>query len=337
MAPLRWGIAGAGTISHDFACAVSTLPKADHHVVAVAARGLENAQKFAELHGIRNFHVGFEALARDPNVDIVYVGTMNSLRYEIALQMLDGGKHVLCERPLCVNEGQSKALLEYARERKLFCMEGISSRFFPAYGYIRNRIRNGDLGDIREVKVELGFPISKVQRIRMQHLGGGSVLDLGLYSSQLALWILEQSPAEIKTEGEMNEENVDVHTNVELKFPSGATVKIRTSGVETLSNTATISGSEGTIKLPDFWCPTELTDLDGTIKFYTLPMSKVECIQKNSVGLRYEAEECRLRIEAGDLESSIVSHSDSLAVARVQDTIRKQMGVEMAEDYIFKP
>ncbi|KXJ76828.1 hypothetical protein RP20_CCG008853 [Aedes albopictus] len=125
MSPLRWGVVSAGTTAHDFVCAVSTLPESDHKVVAVAAKGLDNVQKFAELHGTAAFLVGYEALARDHNVDIVYIGSVNTVHYEIAIMMLDAGKHVLCDKPLCVNEGHSKALLDYAREKKLFCMEGI--------------------------------------------------------------------------------------------------------------------------------------------------------------------------------------------------------------------
>lgn len=336
MSPLRWGIVSAGTIAHDFACAVSTLPETDHKVVAVAARGLENVQKFAESHGIPAFYVGYEALAKDPKVDIVYIGTVNTVHYEVGMIMLDAGKHILCEKPLCVNEGQSKALLDYAREKKLFCMEAIWSRFFPAYSHLRERIRQDNLGDIKEVKVELGFPISKVERIRMRHLGGGTVLDLGVYNVQLALWVFQEFPDDIVAEGKLNEENVDIETNVKLHFASGGVATLKTSGVKQLSNKAVITGTEGTITLYDFWCPTELTDIDGTERSYPLPKSKIECILKNSVGLRYEAEECRKRIQVGELESLIVSHEDSLNVARLQDAIRKQIGVEYAEDYTFK-
>ncbi|XP_065075249.1 trans-1,2-dihydrobenzene-1,2-diol dehydrogenase-like [Ochlerotatus camptorhynchus] len=337
MSPLRWGIVTAGTIAHDFVCAVSTLPDTDHKVVAVAARGLEHVQTFAESHGIPAFYVGCEALAKDPKVDIVYIGTVNTVHYEVAMMMLDAGKHILCEKPLCVNEGQSKALLDYARAKKLFCMEAIWSRFFPAYNHLRDRIRQKNLGDIKEVKVELGLPITKVDRIRMRHLGGGTVLDLGVYNIQLALWVFQEFPGEIVAEGKSNEENVDIETNVKLRFPGGGVATMKANGVKQLSNTAVITGTKGTITLYDFWCPTELTDIDGTERSYPLPQSKIECILKNSVGLRYEADECRKRILAGELESQIVSHEDSLNVARVQDTIRKQIGVEYAEDYTFKP
>lgn len=303
----------------------------------MAARGLENVQKFAESHGIPSFYAGYEALAKDPKVDIVYIGTVNTAHYEVAMMMLDAGKHILCEKPLCVNEGQSKALLDHAREKKLFCMEAIWSRFFPAYNHLRERIRQKNLGDLKEIKVELGFPISKVERIRMRHLGGGTVLDLGVYNIQLALWVFQEFPDEIVAEGKLNEENVDIETSVKLRFPGGGVATMKTNGVKQLANTAVITGSKGTITLYDFWCPTELTDIDGTERSYPLPKSNIECILKNSVGLRYEAEECRRRILAGELESQVVSHEDSLNVARVQDAIRKQIGVEYAEDYIFKP
>lgn len=180
-------------------------------------------------------------------LDIVYIGAVNTVHYEIAIMMLDAGKHVLCDKPLCVNEGQSKALLDYAREKKLFCMEGMWSRFFPAYSHLRERIKKDDLGDIKEIKMELGFPISKVERIRMGHLGGGTVLDLGVYNIQLALWVFQDFPDEIVAEGKLNEENVDTEMNVKLRFPCGGVAHMKTSGVKQLSNEAIITGTEGKI------------------------------------------------------------------------------------------
>ncbi|XP_053692062.1 trans-1,2-dihydrobenzene-1,2-diol dehydrogenase-like [Sabethes cyaneus] len=337
MSALRWGVVTAGTLSHDFVCAVSTLPNSDHKVVAVAAQGLENAQKFAELHGIPVFYGSYEALAKDSRVDIVYIGTVSNVHYDVARMMLDFGKHVLCDKPLCINEGQTKGLLSYARERKLFCVEAIWSRFFPSYNHVRERIRKGDLGPVRQVTIELGFPISKVERIRMKHLGGGTVLDLGVNNIQLALWAFGEFPDQIAAEGILNEENVDTETDVELHFPCGGKATIKTSGEVNLSNTAIVTGTRGSIKLFDFWCPVELTDMDGTVRSYPLPNSKIECIQKNRVGMRYQVDDCRKRILAGDLESQVVPHADSLAIARVQDEIRKQIGIVMAEDYMYKP
>ncbi|XP_058450464.1 trans-1,2-dihydrobenzene-1,2-diol dehydrogenase-like [Malaya genurostris] len=337
MSPLRWGVVTAGTVSHDFVCAISTLPECDHKVIAVAASGRDSVIKFAELHGIPTFYVGFDALAKDPHIDIVFIGSMTSAHYEVAMKMLEAGKHVLCEKPLCVNEGQTKALLSYARDQKLFCMEAIWSRFLPSYSHVRERIRKGDLGNVKEVTVELGSTMSKVEQIRMkQWNGGGAVLEMGVNNIQLALWAFQEAPNEIIPKYVQNAENVYTETDVQLRFPSGGVAKLRTSTVKALSNTAVITGTKGSIKLHDFCCPIELTDIDGTVRSYPLPNSRVESIMKNSAGMRFEAEECRKRILAGDSESQVVTHANSLAIARVQDVIRKQMGIEAAEDYTFK-
>lgn len=174
--------------------------------------------------------------------DIVYIGAVTSTHYEVAMAMLDAGKHVLCEKPLCVNEGQSKALLGYARERGLFCMESIWSRFFPSYAHVRERIRRGDLGEIQQITIEQGLRISNVERIRMGRLGAGSILDLGVNTIQLALWTFQSYPKEIVVTG-----GVEAELKVELRFINGGVASIRTSGIQNLSNTAVIFGAHGKI------------------------------------------------------------------------------------------
>lgn len=165
MPQLRWGIASAGKISHDFVNAVGTLPRDEHTVVAVAARYQSNADEFASVHGIPQAYEGYERLANDCNVDVVYVGTINPQHYEVARLMLENGKHVLCEKPMCINAGQVIALTRLATERKLFLMEGIWSRFFPSYQYVRKQIRAGSLGDILRVEAAIGMPFENVERM----------------------------------------------------------------------------------------------------------------------------------------------------------------------------
>lgn len=165
MTALRWGIASAGKISHDFVNAIGTLPVNDHRVVAVAARSQSTAETFAKLHGIPQAYGGYDHLANDRNVDIVYVGTLNPQHYEVARLMLENGKHVLCEKPLCMNAAQVTALQQFAAERKLFLMEAIWSRFFPSYQYVRKQLRNGAIGELRQVDVAFGFPMADVARL----------------------------------------------------------------------------------------------------------------------------------------------------------------------------
>lgn len=163
--PLKWGIASAGKISHDFATAIETLPATDHKIVAVAAREVSRAKEFAKLHEIPIAYGSYLELANDKDIEVVYVGTLNPQHYEISSLMLQKGKHVLCEKPLCMNEKQSKQLIDLAKEKNLFLMEAIWSRFFPSYIHIRNAIKSGALGNITKVKVDFGFPLEDVDRL----------------------------------------------------------------------------------------------------------------------------------------------------------------------------
>lgn len=162
---LQWGIASAGKISHDFATAVATLPAEHHKILAVAARDQQKAQEFADLHGIERAYEGYVQLAKDANVEVVYVGTLNPQHYEVVLLMLENNKHVLCEKPLCMNQRQAAHVLRVAKERNLFLMEAVWSRFFPSYTYLKEQVTSGALGDIKEVSVEFGFPIAEVARL----------------------------------------------------------------------------------------------------------------------------------------------------------------------------
>lgn len=153
---LKWGIAAAGRISQDFVSAISTLRAGQHQVVAIGARDLGRAKEFAKRFGIEKAHGSYLKLAQDPNVAIVYVGTLHPQHFEVAHLMLEHRKHVLVEKPLCMNEKQSAQLIAYAKQKKLFLMEAIWSRFFPSYQYVRQQIKNGLLGDILSVEAELG-------------------------------------------------------------------------------------------------------------------------------------------------------------------------------------
>lgn len=163
---LRWGIASAGKISWDFVNALGTLSDNDHQVVAIAARDLSRAQEFAQKFGIAKAYDAYVKLAEDSEVEVVYIGMLNPQHFEVAHLMLEHGKHVLVEKPLCMNTKQTKKLITYAERKKLFLMEAIWSRFFPTYQYLQKQIRNGMLGDIKSVHIDFGFPIEHVDRLR---------------------------------------------------------------------------------------------------------------------------------------------------------------------------
>lgn len=164
---LKWGIATAGLISHDFVNAVGTLNPDDHAIVAVAARDLSRAESFAKRFSILKAYGSYLELAKDSNVEVVYIGALNPQHLEIGLMMLEHGKHVLCEKPLCMNEKQTRQLITFAKQKNLFLMEAIWSRSFPSYQYVRQQIKDGNLGEIQSVDVKFGVSgWSEVDRIK---------------------------------------------------------------------------------------------------------------------------------------------------------------------------
>lgn len=153
---LKWGIAGAGSVSMDFSSVLETISSDEHKIVAIGARDFSRADKFAKRFNIPAAYGSYLELARDPNVEVVYIGVLNHKHLEVSLLMLEHGKHVLCEKPMCLNEKQARKLIECAKQKNLFLLEGIWSRFFPSYQYIREQIDSGKLGEIQCVEAEYG-------------------------------------------------------------------------------------------------------------------------------------------------------------------------------------
>ncbi|XP_030380543.1 trans-1,2-dihydrobenzene-1,2-diol dehydrogenase [Scaptodrosophila lebanonensis] len=325
---IRWGIAAAGKISEDFVIALGTLPAEEHKVVAIAARSKDRAAEFAKKHEIPDFYGSYEELAKSTNVDVVYIGVLNPQHYEVSIQMLNNGKHVLCEKPLAMNKNQVEGILAAAKANKRFFMEAVWSRFLPAYQYLRQLIQDSKLGEVKEVEVNFGFPMPAVERLQKRDLGGGVIYDLGIYTIQVSQWAFQNDRIEkIESSGETNSEGVDDDVRATIKYSSGGVARMRISSKEELNNLAIIKGTKGQVTLVDFWTPNKLIDIDGKEKVWTPPKGKLPTNYKNSEAMRYEAEAVRQSILAGEVENSTVSYEDSLVFSEIEDTIRKQIGV----------
>ncbi|KAJ8971448.1 hypothetical protein NQ314_000705 [Rhamnusium bicolor] len=221
---LRWGIAGAGKISNDFVQAVRVHPSTDHQVLAVAARSQITADTFAKTHNIPNAYEGYQKLAQDRNVDIVYVGVIHPQHYVVTKLMLENGKHVLCEKPFTMNEKQTRKLIEISRANKLFLMDGIWSRCFPVYRELKNIIESGEIGEVVQVTVEFGASIAEVERVKSKELGGGATLDLGVYILQFQQYIFRGlKPLKVIASGHLNAEGVDSSISAIITYPGSKT------------------------------------------------------------------------------------------------------------------
>lgn len=148
-----------------------------------------------------------------------------------------------------MNQKQSKKLLDHAKAKKLLLFEGLWSRFFPAFQHLKQRLDNNDLGDIQEVDIEFGFDIQADPRISKKELGGGTILDLGVYAIHLSQWVHRTDPVSITAKGTLNEDGVDVETDVELKYRSTGVTRFKTSALRELRNEAIIRGTKGTISV----------------------------------------------------------------------------------------
>ncbi|XP_067624808.1 trans-1,2-dihydrobenzene-1,2-diol dehydrogenase isoform X2 [Eurosta solidaginis] len=247
MPVLKWGIAAAGRITHDFVTALSTIENSQHVVVAVADVELERAQQFAERHEIPKSYDGFDALSLDPEVDIVYVGTLNPFHYRVARLMLERSKHVLCEKPLCLNVRQAEELYRVAKERNVFLMEGMWSRFFPSYARLHELLLADCIGEVTHIQVQHGFR-ADVERILLRSLGGSITIDIGLYALQLGQLIYGCAPVAIKCNAQLNGHGVDLECDFTLDYGQNRTLSALVSGLENLDGSAKLLGTKGELR-----------------------------------------------------------------------------------------
>lgn len=250
MQNLNWGIAAAGRITHDFVTALSTIDEHSRHVVnAVADVDVQRAKDFAERHNIAKYYDGFDALSLDPEVDIVYVGTLNPFHYTVVRLMLERGKNVLCEKPICLCYEQAAELYRLAKERKVFLMEGMWSRFFPSYLRLRELLLAGCIGEVSHIQVQHGFRAQEVERIWTRSLGGSITLDVGLYALQLGQFVFDCAPVNVKASGVLNTDGVDVESEFVLDYGQNRKLAAFVTGRENIECCAKILGTKGEIKV----------------------------------------------------------------------------------------
>ncbi|XP_059051166.1 trans-1,2-dihydrobenzene-1,2-diol dehydrogenase-like [Achroia grisella] len=332
---LRWGIVTAGKISHDFVNALHTYPNVGDQVVsAIAARDKGRAAEFAKLHNIPKVFDSYEALAVSKDIDVVYIGALNPSHYELTKIFLENGKHVLCEKPLCLNLKQTQSLINLARAKNLFLMEAVWSRFSPAYISLEEDIAAGKLGDIEYVEVNFGVPILNVDRLKQKELGGSALMDIGIYVLQFAQYIFKDAPTKVTAVGEeLNEFGVDLVSTIVLEYTGGRRAVLNINAKRKLWNKATVYGTKGRATLEEpFHFPTNLVRVDGKISNFPLTKSPIPYYFENSQGLVFEAIEVARCIKNGLIESPRMSHNESLVLAKLEDTIRAQLGVHYDVD-----
>ncbi|KAM9860935.1 trans-1,2-dihydrobenzene-1,2-diol dehydrogenase-like [Aulostomus maculatus] len=329
----RWGLCGAGKISHDFSVAMKTLPAGDHQIAVIASRSLQRATEFAKKHSIPKAYGSYEELANDPDIDVVYLGVLHTEHWRVGLLFLKAGKNVLCEKPFAMNSRQVQDLVAAAKENNVFLMEAIWSRCFPVHAEVRRLLAKEAIGEVKLVKADFGSPQLHIPRSVEKELGGGALLDIGVYCLQFVLMVFNgERPKSIQATGVLLDSGVDESVAVVMKFSRKGMAICTFSIAARLPNDAVISGTKGSIRVVGpMHCPTTLVVNDEETE-YPLPEPCLPMNFTNSTGLRYEAEEVRQCLLKGLKESPRMPLADSVLLTEIMDEIRKQVGVSFNQD-----
>jgi len=318
----RWGIIGPGKIAAKFAVA---LPLAGHaSLAAVASRDEARAREFAGKSGAARYYTRYEDLAADPDIDAVYIATPHGFHAEHAILCLQHGKAVLCEKPMALSARQVQMMIDAARGNKAFLMEAMWTRFLPVMEKIMELIRDGQLGTVKYVRGDFGFyaPFNPSGRLYDLRLGGGALLDIGIYPLFLCLLLLGE-PDTIHAAAHLAPTGSDETCQAILQYRDGRSAMISSTLACQTSITAEIAGTEGMIRLSTPWYKND--------RFTLLRPGEEEVtisVEPMVNGFEYQIREVTQCLDKGLLESPLHSHADSLRLSRTMDVIRGQVGVK---------
>lgn len=321
MTGLHWGILATGGIAHAF---TSDLRTAGLDVTAVGSRTLESARAFAEQYDIPHAHGSYADLVADPDVDIVYIATPHPGHVENALLALDHGKHVLVEKPFTLNESEAAVIRDRAAEKGLLAMEAMWTRYLPHMVRIREILDAGTLGEIRVVSADHTQKISTdpQHRLNSLELGGGALLDLGIYPIAFVVDVLGL-PERITALARLSDAGSDAEVATVFVHPGGALSTTVSSSRGRGMNVAQIVGTEARIEIDGVWyTPTTfrvvgpdgdvLEEFDGAV---------------DGRGMQFQALAAERLVAAGAMTSDALSIDDTVAIMGVLDEVRRQIGV----------
>ena len=316
---IRWGFLSAGGIATSVA---QDFQIAGLKIQAIGARDFQKANAFADKFDIPNRHEGYETLVNDPEVDAIYISTLHPFHKRDALLALNAGKHILLEKPFTINAREAEEIASLAKLKKLFAMEAMWTRFLPSMDAIFEVINSGSLGEIELLVADHSQALTHIPRLVEKELGGGALLDLGIYPISLAHRIFGK-PSAITAKARFNHEKVDATTSMIFEYSGGRQATMTTSFLGAGPVTATIMGSLARIEIDkSFYGQTSfrVINRDGEIiKSYS------EKIQGE--GRQYQAIHAQKCIEEGLSESPVMSLGESIEIMRVMDEVRAQIGL----------
>lgn len=326
---IRWGILGAGGIARAF---TSDLRGAGLPVTAVGSRDADRARTFAADTGLQGVaaHGSYEDLVADESVDAVYVATPHPFHAENALLAIAAGKHVLVEKSFTVTADEARRVVEAGRASGVAVLEAMWTRYLPQSVRLRELVRGGAIGDVRLLTAQhlQALPTDPRHRINDPALGGGALLDLGVYPVSFAHDLLGV-PTEVRGSAVLSDQGVDARIAGQLSYASGATAQLYAALDTAGDDVAVLHGTEGRVEVDaTFYAPGGFTvrDLDGGV------VERFDAEEDGLRGMHHQALELQRVVEAGELESPLLPGDEIVAVMATMDELRRQVGVRYDAD-----
>ncbi len=322
---IKWGILGCGNIANKFATDLTLIQEAE--IYAVVSRNQEKADIFKQKHKAQIAYDNYDQFLKDENIDIVYIATPHTSHAELSIKAMLNNKHVLCEKPLALNKLEANKMIETSHKTNRFFMEALWTRFNPSLVEIIEIIKKGEIGEIKYMNVDFSFKSEKPlnSRVLDLKLGGGAILDIGIYPAFLAYTLLG-IPNEILAKSIFHEiTKCDMQTSFIFNYKKSQAV-LYCSFESDSNKIASISGTKGEIYIHNSWhvAPGFTLVKNGIEQIVELPLK--------GIGFTYEILECHKCLNNNMIESSIWSHQNSLDLISLLDQIRKQIGLTYPQE-----
>jgi predicted dehydrogenase len=318
----NWGILAPGRIARKFALELQEVNNAK--IYAVASKDRQRAKDFAAEFGAVRHYNNYETLASDPDVDIIYIASPHSFHAEHTKICLNQKKAVLCEKAFALNQKEVEAMISCAVKNGVFLMEAFTSPQQPSYKEAKKMVDSGALGKVKYIQGWFGFnksPYSSSHRLLNPQLGGGALLDIGLYPVFDVLWFLG-NPLSITTNAEIAPTGVDQSISVRFEYADGVSASVFASFLAASGVGTDIFCEKGTLRLRRSSAVDQWLELD-------IPGEEVKCLtwDTSECGLKQEAIEAMRCLDSGKLESEKMPHAMSLKLMKILDHIRRKAGI----------
>ena len=327
---IKWGILGCGKIARKFASDLTLVPQAK--LCAIASRNRENANAFAAEFGAEKIFYQYEELAECNDVDVIYIATPHALHYENTMLCLQHNKAVLCEKAFAMNASQAALMIAEAQSRNVFLMEAMWTKFLPNYNKLISLLREGFIGEVQSLLIDFGFRAEQPPSGRLLNpaLGGGTLLDIGVYNVFMALSILGM-PENIEAHASLSGQGTDEQCAVLFKYSNGVMAQLFSTFRSNTPTVCSIGGTKGRLHITHrFYTPF------ARIEYYPATPDTKQILysgeNEKGWGYHYQAAHVCECLEKGLTQSPVMRHADTLQLMNTLDAIRKIAGIRYEED-----